>query len=159
MGLKPAINGFRVSCENVLILQSCIFAANHCKTLSDFWRLAVWNNLHLFPLKLKLDCLKNNSISWKLGCKNIRFSSLFATGDVSRGGTSATQQQKFHTDHANQCLHNKSRSDGVPKISMSNFKFLLVDFVKCCVYLLRSSSKTQMLLLEKTLFHKRWLFC
>ena len=33
-----------------------------------------------------------------LACENIHFSSLFATGDVLRGGTSATQWQKFHTD-------------------------------------------------------------
>ena len=33
-----------------------------------------------------------------LACKHTRCSSLFATGDVSRGGTSATQRQKFHTD-------------------------------------------------------------
>ena len=33
-----------------------------------------------------------------LACKNIRFSTLFAAGDVSHGGTSATQRQKFHTD-------------------------------------------------------------
>ena len=31
-----------------------------------------------------------------LACRNIRFSSLFATGDVSRGETSVTQ--RFHTD-------------------------------------------------------------
>ena len=30
---------------------------------------------------------------------------------------------------------------------------------KCCVYLRMRSSKTQMLLLEKTIFHKYWLFC
>ena len=36
--------------------------------------------------------------SFRLACENIRFSSLFAPGDVSRGGTSATQRQKFHTD-------------------------------------------------------------
>ena len=30
--------------------------------------------------------------------RNIRFSSLFAAGDVLRGGTSATKRQKFHTD-------------------------------------------------------------
>ena len=30
--------------------------------------------------------------------ENIRFSSLFAGGDVSRRGTSATQEKKFHTD-------------------------------------------------------------
>ena len=34
----------------------------------------------------------------KIACENIRFSSLFAAADVSRGGTSATQRQKFHTD-------------------------------------------------------------
>ena len=33
-----------------------------------------------------------------LACESIRFSSLFAAGDVSHGGTSVTQQQKFHAD-------------------------------------------------------------
>ena len=36
--------------------------------------------------------------AWILACENIRFSSLFAAGDVSRGGTSATRRQKFRTD-------------------------------------------------------------
>ena len=71
---------------------------------------------------------------WRTGqwvaYENIRFSSLFAAGDVSRGGTSATQQQKFHTDDANQCLHNKSGSHGVPNVNIFNFRFLLVDFGK-----------------------------
>ena len=65
-----------------------------------------------------------------LACKNIRFSSLFAAGDVSQGGTSATQRQKFHTDDANQCLHNKSSSHGVPNTNLSTFTCLLVDFGK-----------------------------
>ena len=65
-----------------------------------------------------------------LACENIRFSSLFATGDVSRGGTFVTQRQKFHTDDANQCLHNESGSHGVPNINLSNFACLLVDFGK-----------------------------
>ena len=60
----------------------------------------------------------------------MRFSSLFAAGDVSRGGTSATQWQKFHTDDANQCLHNKSSSHGVLNINLSNFTCLLVNFGK-----------------------------
>ena len=51
-------------------------------------------------------------------------------GDVSRGGASATQRQKFHTDDANQCLHNKFGTHGVPDINLSNFMCLLVDFVK-----------------------------
>ena len=63
-----------------------------------------------------------------LACENICFSSLFADGDVSRGGTSATQRQKFYTDDANQCLHNESGCHGVPNINLSNFACLLVDF-------------------------------
>ena len=49
---------------------------------------------------------------------NVRFSSIFPDGDVSRGGTSATQRQKFHTDDVNQCLRNISGSHGG---STSNF--------------------------------------
>ena len=51
-------------------------------------------------------------------------------GDVSQGGTSATQRQKFHTDDVNECLHNKSSSHGVPNANLFNFTFLLVDFGK-----------------------------
>ena len=65
-----------------------------------------------------------------LACENIRFSSLFAAGDFSRGGTSATQRQKFHTDDANQCLKNKSGSHGVPNMNLSSFMCLLVGFGK-----------------------------
>ena len=69
--------------------------------------------------------------TWEaIACENSRFSSLFAAGDVSRGGTSATELQKFHTDDANQCLHNKSSSHGVLNIDLSNFTCLLVDFGK-----------------------------
>ena len=50
--------------------------------------------------------------------------------DVSRGGTSATQRQKFHTDDVNRCLHNKSGGHGVPNANLFKFTFLLVDFGK-----------------------------
>ena len=50
--------------------------------------------------------------------------------DVSWGGTSATQRQKFHTDDVNQCLLNKSGSYGVPNGNLFNFAFLLVVFRK-----------------------------
>ena len=50
--------------------------------------------------------------------------------DVSRGGTSATQRQKFHTDDVNQFLHNKSGSHGVLNENLFNFTCLLVDFGK-----------------------------
>ena len=65
-----------------------------------------------------------------LACENIRFSSLFAAGDVLQGGTSVTQRKKFHTDDAIQCLHNKPCSHEVPNTNLSNFMCLLVDFGK-----------------------------
>ena len=65
-----------------------------------------------------------------VACENIHFSSLFAAGDDWRGGTSPTQRPKFHTDDANQCLHNESDSHGVPSINLSNFTCLLVNFGK-----------------------------
>ena len=65
-----------------------------------------------------------------VACENIRFSSLFAAGVVSRGGTSATQRQKFHADDAKQCLRNESGSHGVPNINLSYFTCLVVDFGK-----------------------------
>ena len=94
-----------------------------------------------------------------LACENSRFSSLFAARNVSRGGTSATQPQKFHTDDVNQCLHNISGGHGVPNANCSILRFSWSILVKCCVHLRMSSRKTQMLLLEKTIFHKYWLFC
>ena len=66
----------------------------------------------------------------QIACENIPFSSLFAAGDVSRGGTSATQRQKFHTDDTNQCLNNKSGSHGVRNTNLYNFTCLMVDFGK-----------------------------
>ena len=50
--------------------------------------------------------------------------------DFSRGGMSATQRQKFHTDDVTQCLLNKSGSHGVPNANLFNFTFLLIDFGK-----------------------------
>ena len=55
---------------------------------------------------------------------------LLVAEDVSQGGTSATQWQKFHTDDVNKCLHNKSSSHGVPNANLFNFMFLLVNFGK-----------------------------
>ena len=52
---------------------------------------------------------------------------VLAAWDISRGGTSATQRQIFHTDDVNQCLHNKFGSHGVPHANMFNFTFLLVN--------------------------------
>ena len=90
----------------------------------------------------------------KIACENIRFCSLFAAGVVLRGGTSATQRQKFHTDDANQCLHNKSGSHGVPNINLSNFAGLLDDFGQVLYSSANELQQTQMLVIEKAMFHK-----
>ena len=83
-----------------------------------------------FGTHSKLTCSWFAAFRLHASLRKIRFSSLFAAGDVSCGGTSATQRQKFHTDDAHQCLHNKSGSHGVPNTNLSNFTCLLVDFGK-----------------------------
>ena len=81
------------------------------------------------PLLITICCCAYN-VRKVLACENFRFSLLVVDGDVSHAGTFATQRQQFHTDDANQCLHNKSGSHGVPNIKLSNFMCLLVDFGK-----------------------------
>ena len=77
-----------------------------------------------------------------LACENIRFSSLFAAGDVSREGMSATQRQKVHTDDVNQCLLNKSGSPGVPNAKLFNFTFLLLDLGLSVVFICQRAPVT-----------------
>ena len=55
----------------------------------------------------------------RIACEYSCFSLLLVAKVVSPEGSSATQQQKFHTDDVNQCLHNKPGSHGV-----SNVKFV-----------------------------------
>ena len=64
-------------------------------------------------------------------CENIRFSSLFVAGDVSRGGTSAIQGQKFHTDDV------KSVRNPVRSADWST------EQLYCFSYCLRMSDKRQ----------------
>ena len=63
-------------------------------------------------------------VAWE----NRHFFLLLAAFDILKGGTSGTQQQKFHTDDENQCLHKKSGSPCIPNSNLFNFTFLLVDF-------------------------------
>ena len=64
----------------------------------------------------------------ELACENSHLFLLLTTFDILKGETSRTQQQKFHTDDVNQCLHNKSGSPWIPNSNLFNFTFLLVDF-------------------------------
>ena len=52
---------------------------------------------HFFPSRQQ-QCHVKVVFSQHIACENVRFSSLFVDGDVWRGGTSATQRQKFHTE-------------------------------------------------------------
>ena len=63
-------------------------------TKSDVW---VSDSLSL-DKEITPDWNVSTTVISSLACENIRFSSLFATEDFSRGGTSAFQRQKFHTD-------------------------------------------------------------
>ena len=74
--------------------------------------------------------------------------------DVSRGGTSATQGQKFHTDDVNQCLHNKSGSHGVPNANLFNFKCLVVDFGEVLCSSANELQQNANATFRKTIFHK-----
>ena len=66
-----------------------------------------------------------------LAFENIRFSSLFVAEDVSRGGTSATQRQKFHTDDV------KSVQNPVRSADWST------EQLHCFSYCLRMTDKRQ----------------
>ena len=67
-------------------------------------------------------------VGGELACENSHFFLLLAAFDILKGETSGTQQQKFHTDVVNQCLHNKSSSPWVSNANLFNFTLLLVDF-------------------------------
>ena len=66
-----------------------------------------------------------------VACENIRFSQLFATGDISRGEKSATQRQKFHTDDV------KSVRNPVRSADWST------EWLHCFSYCLRMTDKRQ----------------
>ena len=59
---------------------------------------------------------------------------LLVARNILSGGMSAPhahqQQQQFQTTDVNQCLHNKSSSNGVPNVNLFDFIFLLVDYGK-----------------------------
>ena len=113
----------RKSCRNFVSLRDHVISSISVVSniLKPYLRLAIKEGQGRRGL-----CVILPSLAWE----NSHFSSLFAARNVSRGGTSATQRQKFHTDDVNQCLHNISGSHGVPQTNLFNFTFLLVAFTK-----------------------------
>ena len=116
--------------NKVMIFVFVDFEILNVTFLGEWVNASIQNTVTISSIK------EENEVDWEgewdldVDCENICFSSLFAAQDISPGGTSATQRQKFHTDGANQCLHNTSGSHGVPNINFSNFMCPLVDFGK-----------------------------
>ena len=71
-----------------------------------------------------------------VACKNSCFFLLLAAFDILQGGTSETQQQKYHTDDENQSLDNKSSSPWAPNSNLFNFTLIFSwsILVKCVVF-------------------------
>ena len=124
--------------------------SHHTSLHSTSQKICLWvqpinNQLSNRSPRNKPDHVRPNWVSRK---------QILGAGDVSRGGTSATRRQKFHTDDVNQCLRNICGSHGVSHPNLFKFMFFLVDFTKVLFSSAKSSSKTQMLLLEKNIFHQ-----
>ena len=71
----------------------------------------------------------------QVACGNIRFSSLFAAGDVLHGETSATQRQKFHTDDVNHTIEsskNMENTMGQNNLPFFSFWYIFWKFQALC---------------------------
>ena len=89
--------------------------------------------IFFFQKSLKGACTSHSCLGCGkvLACENIRFSTLFAAVDVSHGGTSTTQRQKFHTDDVRH-VRNPVRSPDWSK-----------EYLHCFDYCLRMADKRQ----------------
>ena len=92
------------TCHRVSALSGCPYKYYH-RHMTSFYQQTFLLGLcssrawwSLAPNFCSWATRKSQTFHTNLACENIRFSSLFVAGDVSRGGTSATQWQKFHTD-------------------------------------------------------------
>ena len=115
-----ALDARRYNLESVTV--TLYFAFIRCRFMKLIEQWQIFKKTRYFMYKLT---------SVELACESIRFSSLFAAGDVSRGGTSATQQQKFHTDDV------KSVRNPVRSADWST------EYLHCFSYCLRMTDKRQ----------------
>ena len=82
----------------------------------DWFGTPTWLLVHCFGTPIWPPWRHVKTLHWiqalnMLAYENIRFSSLFAAGDISRGGTSVTQRQKFHTDDVKYVRNPVRRAD------------------------------------------------
>ena len=76
----------------------------------------------------------------QVACGNIRFSSLFAAGDVLRGGTSASQRQKFHTDDVNHTIESSKNMENTMGQNNLPFFFILIHILEIPGFMSHSPS-------------------
>ena len=100
--------------------------------------------LHSYPSyskSTKMHCVRSRFSRW-LPTSLRKHPFLLATSPLGTFRAEERLRQKFHTDDANQCLHNKSGSHGVPNIICPILRVFWSILVNC-VYLPTSSSETQ----------------
>ena len=69
------------------------------------------------------------------------------------GGTSVPQQQKFHTDDINQCLHKKFGSHGFLYVNLFTFMLLVLDYDKVLYFTVNELQQNSNPFLRKNIVH------
>ena len=124
----------------------CIYIVHQLKGMQSS-KLGIWK-----VYRLLIEGINYERVTFSVACENSRFSLLFATGMFC-------EKERLWLSDRNSILttyNNVYIINLVVICSILCFSWSI--FVKCYVHLRVSSSKTQMLLLEKNIFHKYWLF-
>ena len=135
----------------------------HCfpnRSCEGFWELQGRPNFWVNDLHFFLFLGEGGGRGWNgLACENIRFSSPSPLGPFRA-------EERLRLRGRNSILMTQINVYIINLVVMvfqiqicSKLLVFWSILVKCCVHLPTSYSKTQILLLEKTTFHKYWLFC
>ena len=92
---------FQICCTDIYLIRFLANSAVFCMLL---WILQIYLNI-VAPQPCKI------SEALVIACGNSSLFSLLTAGDVSRGGMSATQRQKFHTDDVESVQNPVMRAD------------------------------------------------
>ena len=111
-----------------LFIPGCLLCSKNASFVMHVGRMRMWIQGSSYSKLIKN---RSRSQSQSQPANTSVFSSHFAAGDVSRGGTSATQRQKFHTDDV------KSVRNPVRSADWS------ADQLHCFSYCLRMTDKRQ----------------
>ena len=148
---EETVSKYAVFCAKFLrcaiqTLKNVKSKGNDLIKVTDALKLGKMKHVNIFSC-----CLGVRSF---LACENIRFSSLFVARDVR-------VEERLRLSSRNSILMTQINVYIINPVVMG-FQIKICPIlcvfwsilVKCCVHLPKSSSKTQILLLEKTIFHK-----